>query len=43
MQRNDSETLRKRMEETAITGRMTHKYTETGHPTRVTGQDIATS
>ncbi|MCI86650.1 hypothetical protein A2U01_0107931, partial [Trifolium medium] len=35
--------LRKRREETAVTGRVAHKSTETSHPTRATGKAIATS
>ncbi|MCI46862.1 hypothetical protein A2U01_0068103, partial [Trifolium medium] len=42
MQKNDPGMLRKRNEETEITGRVTHKSIETGHSTKVKGKDIVT-
>ncbi|MCI78571.1 hypothetical protein A2U01_0099841 [Trifolium medium] len=35
--------LKKRKEETSITGRVAHRSIEAGHPTRITGKDIAIS
>ncbi|MCI85515.1 hypothetical protein A2U01_0106794 [Trifolium medium] len=43
MQKNDPGMLRKRKEETTITGQVAHKSIETGHLTEVKGRDIATS
>ncbi|MCI39758.1 hypothetical protein A2U01_0060990, partial [Trifolium medium] len=43
MHKNDPEMLRKRKEDTSITGRVAHKSIEAGHPTKVKDKDIATS